>query len=132
LQIGGLNGPINTGLSAGFSRDFELLVPTALSIDINFQFLFADAFDGTETGQALCSVDGVLLTATTNGDNFMVKFVGNDGLDPHIFGFATVTMESSLLASGSHEIAIGAHLSRKNKDDEIIDMFIDSVTIKST
>lgn len=129
LQIGGLNGPINTGLSAGFSRDIVLLENANLTIDVNCTFEFADAFDGTEKGQALISIDGTFLTAA-NGDPFMVEFVGNDGLD-HTFNFETVTMQSTLLTNGTHEIAVGAYLSRKNKPDETVEMFIHSVTIKT-
>jgi hypothetical protein len=130
VQVGGVDDLRILDMSGGFVRPFELDEPAVVTVEVNFGFLFAASFDAGESAQALCSIDGVLLT-TDIGNDFMVQFTGNGSGSPQQQPFGTVTVQSMLLQGGSHSIAVGAYVSSKNRVEESSTMAIRSVTVKA-
>ena len=130
LTVGGTNNGRTNGMSAGFVRSFVLARAANVSVEVVFDFNFTNnGADGrTEYAEALCSVDSVLLRNSTGGD-VMVGFFGNDAVRSFS---GNRTVKSSTLVSGSHEIAIGAHLNSKDAATENASMFIKGVKIIAT
>jgi hypothetical protein len=129
LSVGGVNKNKIYKMSGGWTRSFVLASPGSVTIQLNFQLKHSATYESNESGEALCSVDGVLLGL--NGNDFIAKLFGGQGREG-VVGFVTVSLTTGPLSSGSHTIAIGAYVNQKTYWDEVTTMSIDSVDILKT
>jgi hypothetical protein len=125
LRVGGFNKGVVNGMSAGFIRSFNLTRQANVTVEVVFDFNFTNAGSTDEYAEALSSIDSVLLLNSTGGD-VMVKFFANDVVKSFS---GNKTVRSSTLGPGSHQLAIGAYLNKKNDDTEIASMSIKGVKV---
>ena len=117
-----------TKLSGGWFRNFTLDNPRDVAISITYQLEQSAEYEGHELSQALCSIDGVLIS-NTNGVDYLAQIQGNGDGGPNIVvGFDTTTINVSLSA-GSHQIRIGGYVSSRSDINEVTWIRYDEVTM---
>jgi len=84
------------------------------------------SYDSATVSQALCSIDNLLVGL--KGNAYMAQLTGGGIGAPQSIGYQEVGLTVAELSAGTHEIATGAYLSRKVRDQETR-MEIDSVRI---
>ena len=132
VTLGGIDTvSIRNGISGGWSRNFVLSRPSSVSIEINYQLTFNANYEPDEFAQVLCSVDGILIGL--NSKDFIVQVTGdgNGGLD-NVVGYTTVTLTSSILATGTHRITVGGYNNQKTWSDELTRVRFSKVSVTAT
>jgi hypothetical protein len=77
--------------------------------------------------QALASVDGVQYGVPPN--NYIYRYDGvTGGLNTNT-GWQTVTINLGTLSAGTHNLALGAYLSRKSATIETAEIIVDDVQV---
>ena len=89
--------------------------------------MFAGGYEPDECGQALVSIDGVLVSDTAA--EYIAEYCGNgDGSPDQDTGWQEVTIEVSL-TGGDHTIAVGGWNNKKTGSSEIMDVYFDDIEI---
>jgi hypothetical protein len=97
-------GGNSTNMSGGWTANFNIVgVPTSVDVQASFRLLFTGGYEPDEVGQALLSIDGVLVGV--DPDDYLFQFTG-DGSTNWDSGWITEPLTLSL-APGAHQINVG-------------------------
>lgn len=128
VQLSWINNDRLNHLSGGWTRIFTLSDPRNVAISITFQLEQSAYYESHEISQALCSIDGILLSNSTDVD-YLAQIRGDGDSGANIVdGFNTATIYTSLSA-GLHTIQIGGYVSSRSNRNEITWIRFDEVTM---
>ena len=128
VTVGGQDNATVTGMSGGWSRDFDLASADTVLIELRYRLLVSGAYEGDECGQALAAVDGVAVGPGSSG--ILNEFCGDDpqtNIDKDS-NWVQVSFEVSL-GAGTHTLTVGAYNNKKTRMNEFTQVFFDDITV---
>ena len=131
ITLGGvskLNASGQAGMSAGWQENFNLSTATDVTLTFQYKITQTPNYSAKDYGQALVSVDGVLIG--TGGHNYVDQINGNgSGGLSLTTGWKTVTLDLGVLSAGSHTLTIGGFSSQSNTNSEATTVAFDNLSL---
>ena len=131
ITLGGvskLNATGQAGMSAGWEDHFNLSTPTDVTLTFEYKITQTPNYSAKDFGQALVSVDGVLIG--TGGHDYVDQINGNgSGGISLTTGWKTVTIDLGVLSAGSHTLTIGGFSSQANTNSEATTVAFDNLSL---
>ena len=123
----------DTSASAGYSRTFNLLAPSPVTVSTRYRLVMAANADTQDYAQAVLTVDGVRQGMAMPGGQqtpALAQFTGNgNGGANDDSGWQQASVDLTLPA-GTHTITLGVYINAmSNNDQEFAEAWFDDVTI---
>jgi uncharacterized repeat protein (TIGR01451 family) len=126
VLLGGVNGSNLARISGGWQKSFNL--GSAGPATLSFRYRLSMINSRTDRfGQVLVGLDGVLKGVSPN--DYIVQLFGTGGGGTSTTGWQLVQIDLGVLSAGSHNLALGAYLSRKSNNSEYAEVLIDDVRL---
>ena len=127
VLLGGVNGSNLARISGGWRKSFNL--GTAGPLSLSFRYKLSMINGRTDRfGQVLAALDGVL--KGVGGNDYLVQMFGVAD-STATTGWVQVTLDLGTVPAGTHTLDLGGYLSRKSKNSEYADIYIDDVRLIS-
>ena len=117
VELGGVNNNDISGMSGGWSRNFDLEQESIVAVSITFQLQIDKHFEPSEETKVLCSIDGEFVN---NGSDYYLALLAGDGDsgEDMFIGFTNLELSPRYLEAGTHTILVGGYLSAKTQIQE--------------
>jgi lysophospholipase L1-like esterase len=128
VVTGGIDNSDISGMSGGWSADFNLDTAGTVTVSLRYRLLFSGAHEGNECAQALASVDGAAIGP--GGSDILDELCGSDpqsNVDQD-----TGWQQSSIdvnLSSGVHTLTVGVYHNQKTASAEDAEVLFDNIEI---
>lgn len=122
--VGGVNNTAIEGMSGGWSKAFSVSGNGSVSITLKYRLVFPAAYEPDECGQALVSLDGVLV-GPGPGD-FLQQFCGTGVVQNSEWQTATFAV---VVIGGAHTLTVGGWNNKKNASAEKTTIFFDDIVV---
>jgi len=117
----------NPAMSGAWSRTFDVGPGGQIDVSLRYRMVMAANYESNEFGQVLLEIDGVRYGSSAN--NSLVHAVGNgNGGAAYDTGWLYATHRVSF-TPGDHTITIGAYNNGASAGDEVINVYIDNVSL---
>ncbi|MBW2229465.1 MAG: hypothetical protein JRH17_03710, partial [Deltaproteobacteria bacterium] len=122
-------GANSTDMSGGWVANFDTTgSSSSVEIEVSFRLLFSGGYESDEVGQALLSVDGVLIGVDPN--DYLFQFFGDSSTNWDS-GWATELL-SLTLDAGTHQIIVGGFNDKSTVTGEVTEVFFDDIRVTET
>ena len=130
VLVGNVDDDDILGMSGGWQQTFDLDSDQQVSIAFRYNLTQASDYESDEFSQALLTVDGDLVNI--GGDDFLAEITGNGNGGPdQTTGWVHVCIDVGTLTAGTHTFTIGAFNNKKTLSNEVTEMLIDDLVVRS-
>lgn len=129
LSVGGLNGDDILGMSGGWAIHFHTSSTSDVTISFRYRLEISGQFESDEWVEMLMSLDGTQFGS--GGNDYVFQHVGGPQGPTIDSGWQLFEVTIYNVASGSHQLVIGAYNNKKTSSNEFVEVWIDDVVVSS-
>ena len=129
LSVGGLNDDDILGMSGGWAINFDTSSTSDVTISFRYRLEISGGFESDEWIEMLMSLDGTQFGS--GGNDYVFQHVGGPQGPTIDSGWQLFEVTIYNVASGSHQLVIGAYNNKKTFNDEFVEAWIDDVVVSS-
>jgi len=129
LSVGGLNDDDILGMSGGWAINFDTSSTSDVTISFRYRLEISGRFESDEWVEMLMSLDGTQFGS--GGNDYVFQHVGGPQGPTIDSGWQLFEVTIYNVASGSHQLVIGAYNNKKTFSNEFVEAWIDDVVVSS-
>lgn len=134
VVVGGVDSvEVTTGMSGGWSKPFTLGTAGTVNVSLRYRLVFSKSYESGEFGEALVSIDDVLVGPGTPGVDYLERFTGADQNPPTALdsGWKQVSFNVAGLGAGTHTLRVGGYNNMKTASNEKTTIRFDDILVTS-
>lgn len=128
IDLGGIDGATILGFSGGWTKSFDMSSSESVNISFRYKLTQSPNYEPDEHSEVLVSIDGGLIGS--GGNDYVARITGNGEGGPDITtGWLQFSVNTGVLAAGTHTIIIGGYNNKKTWINESTEVLIDDVLV---